>query len=168
MKLFSFLLVFFLFSLSAAAETDGFTPLIKVVTNEKASPYAVESLIQKGGDVNATDDQGRSVLMLAAMHHPSVLIPFLLVSNGAYINAKTPDTGQTALFFAVQYNSNPEVAAALLNYGADQDVKDVFGKTAYDYADRNPKLKGSLVLGLFHEHHEEDTSEDSSDSAISR
>ena len=139
-----------------AVENASFTPLIKAVTNENASPYAIETLILKGGYVNERDEDGRTVLMLAAMYHPDPLVHYLLIENGAKVNDRTPDTGKTALFYAVQYNSNPEVVSALLNYGADQNIKDVFGRTAYDYAQRNPKLKNADVLWLFSAHHEDD------------
>ena len=155
-----FLLSLFVALPASAVEDSGFTSLIEAVTKENTSPYAIESLIIKGGNVNEVDENGRTVLMLAAMHHPSELIPYLLIQGGADINARTPDTGKTALFFAVQYNPNPEIIPALLNYGADQNIKDVFGRTAYDYANRNPKLKNSPVLWLFQKH--QDTAEEPS------
>ena len=150
-----------------AGETPKFSVLLDAVTKETTSPYAIESLIIGGENVNAADEQGRTVLMLAAMYHPSPLVPYLLVQNGADVNARTPDTGQTALFFAAKYNSNPEVVSGLLNYGADQNIKDVFGKNAHHYALRNPALKKSPVLWLFHDHHEE-PADSSSKSAASR
>lgn len=163
------LLSFFCIRPVYAVEWNDFTPLIKAVTKESTSPYAIESLILNDGDVNAVDDQGRSVLMLASMYHPDPLVHYLLIQGGAEVNARMRDNGKTALFFAVQYNPNPKVVSLLLNYGADQNIKDVFGRTAYDYAERNPKLKGSVVLSLFHKHHEDDQEDDaSSASAASR
>ena len=103
--------------------------------------------------------------MLAAMYHPSPLVLHFLLLGGADINARTPDTGKTALFFAVRYNSNPEIVTALLNYGADPHIKDIFDRTAFDYADRNPKLKASSVSEQFLQHHDDTVS---SQSATSR
>ena len=163
------LLSFFCIRPVYAAEQKDFTPLIEAVTKAGTSPYAIETFILKNGDVNAVDDRGRSVLMLASMYHPDPLVHYLLIQGGAKINEQTRDSGKTALFFAVQYNPNPDVISLLLNYGADQNIQDVFGRTAYDYAERNPKLKGSLVLSLFHKHHEtSEEDEASSVSAISR
>ena len=127
--------------------------LVEAVKNEITDPHAVEIMIANGENVNLTDEQGRTPLMLAATYHPSPLVLYFLLLGGADINARMPDTGKTALFFAVQHNSNPEVVSALLKYGADQDIKDVFGRTAYDYAARNPKLKDSPVLEMFRQHH---------------
>ena len=140
-------------SFSAAA--NDFTPLIEAVRKKETSPYAIEALIKKGVYLGEKDDNGRTVLMLAAIHHPVDTAHSILIQNGADINARTPDTGQTALFFAVQYNT-PAVVLVLLSNGADPEIKDVFGRTAYDYADRNPKIKDNDILKLFpqyKEHH---------------
>lgn len=160
-----FLFVFYSFIPLAFAQTAGFTPLIEAVKKKTANEYVISTLIEKGADVNARDEQGRSVLMLAAMHNPHPSVIFMLIKEGARVNARTSDSGQTALFFAVQYNSNPEVVITLLNNGADQNMEDVFGKTAYDYIDRNPKIKGSEAEFLFKDY---DPGEESSDDEASR
>lgn len=165
MKLFSVFTLFFVIGFHAAAQTAGFTPLIEAVKKKTADEYVVGTLLQNGADVNARDEQGRSVLMLAAMHNPHPAVIFMLVKSGAKVNARTPDTGQTALFFAVRYNSSPEVVITLLNNGADQEIEDIFHKTAYDYIDRNPKIKESEAEFLFKDYTPE---EDSSDDEASR
>ena len=157
MKFVAVLVFFLCVQPVCAAENAAFTPLIEAVTKENTSPYAIETLIENGENVNAVDDQGRTALMLAAMYIPDPLAVYVLINHGAKVNAKTPDTGKTALFFALQYNKNPKVILTLLGNGADQDIKDVFGRTAYDYADRNSKLKNDPVLSLFHAYHMEDT-----------
>ena len=167
MKTFAVLIAFLFFAGSVhAIDNSSFTPLIEAVKNKNASPYAIGTLILKGGYIQEHDAEGRSVLMLAAMYHPDPLVHFLLISNGADVNERMPDTGKTALFYAVQYNSNPEVVAALLNYGADQNIEDVFGRTAYDYAGRNPKLRDSIILYMFSAHHD-DEDEDNNEEASS-
>ena len=69
------------------------------------------------------------------------------------------------MFFAVRYNPNPDVIITLLNNGADQDIEDIFHKIAYDYIDRNPKIKGSEAEFLFKDY---DPGEESSDDEASR
>ncbi|MBP3403974.1 MAG: ankyrin repeat domain-containing protein [Alphaproteobacteria bacterium] len=165
MKLFNAFAFFLAFSFHAAAQTAGFTPLIKAAAQKTVDEYAIGTLIQNGANVNSRDEQGRSVLMLAAMHNPRPAVIFALIKSGAEVNARTPDTGQTALFFAVRYNPNPDVIITLLNNGADQDIEDIFHKTAYDYIDRNPKIKGSEAEFLFKDY---DPGEESSDDEASR
>ena len=157
-------LLFFARPVIAGEEIEN-SLLIEAVKKETTDPHAVEIMVANRENVNVTDERGRTPLMLAAMYHPSPLVLHFLILGGADINARTPDTGKTALFFAVRYNSNPEIITALLNYGADPHIKDVFGRTAFDYADRNPKLKGSPVLERFHQRHDNTAS---SQSATSR
>ena len=148
------------FSFHAAAQTAGFTPLIEAVTEKYVSKPVIDTLIENGADVNTRDKQGRTALMLAAMDNPDPGVAYALIKNGAKVNARTPDTGQTALFFAVQYSTNPEIVILLLNKGSDQNIKDVFSKTAYDYMDRNPKIKGSNAEMLFNDYVPEPISSD--------
>lgn len=164
MKSFSVFVLFFLSAFNAAAQTAGFTPLIEAVTKKTADEYVVTTLIRNGGDVNARDGQGRSVLMLSAMRNPHPAVIFALIKSGAKVNARTPDTGQTALFFAVRYNSNPDVVLTLLQNGADQDIEDVFHKKAADYIDRNPKIKESEAVLLFKDYIPEESSDDNASS----
>jgi len=45
--------------------------------------------------------------------------------------------------FAASFNKNPDVITTLLNAGADAKAKSIEGKTAFDYAQDNPKIKGT-------------------------
>ena len=162
--------LFFYILVGNATADSSFSPLIKAVTNKNASPFAIDSLLKNGADANVKDSDGRSALMLAAMHNPDPLAVYTLIHFGARVNERETTSGKTALFFAVQYNPNPEVIMTLLNNGADQDITDFLGRTADDYADRNPKIKENPVLWLFHKYQpkDEDVEEDtSSDSAAS-
>ena len=130
-----------------------FIRVIDAVQKKEISPQAIEALIKKGGDVNEKDEAGRTVLMLASIYHPVDSVHSVLINHGADVNARTPDTGQTALFFAVRYN-NPSVVLIYLSRGCNPEIKDVFGRTAYDYAERNPKMKDSDILKLFPQYKE--------------
>ena len=57
----------------------------------------------------------------------------LLLENGTDIDAKEPETGKTALMYAVE-KGDVKTAKLLLSYGAGIDVADQNGKTAEDYA----------------------------------
>lgn len=140
----AFFLLFFLFPGMPAAAEAGFTPLIEAVT-QTSDEYAIDALIKKGGALNAVSGDGRTVLMMAAMYNSNPAVIYMLIKHGADVNARTPDTGKTPLFFAVQYNPNPEIIMTLLSNRADKNIRDIFGKKAVDYIDRNPKLQKSVA-----------------------
>ena len=67
-----------------------------------------------------------------------------LVKASADVNAQRKD-GLTPLMLAAIFNSNPAVIEALINAKADVNARDKAGKTAFDYAEYNPKIKGTPV-----------------------
>ena len=73
-----------------------------------------------------------------------------LIQDEANVNAKN-DTGTTPLMIAAGNNPNPEVLKALLEAGADAKAKNNEGKTAFDYARMNEKLKDTEALRLLEE-----------------
>jgi hypothetical protein len=64
------------------------------------------------------------------------------IDQGADVNARDKD-GSTPLIRAAQNNTNPEVITTLLKAGADAKAKNSSGKTAFDCAKNNAKLKGT-------------------------
>lgn len=127
------------------------------------APYACEVLIQYGADINATDNDGTTPAMIAAMDgSPDTLA--VLIKHGANINAADAQ-GRTPLILAVlpaeakaeislahvtpaaaaqvkphviksmgEYPLVVDTVKALLAAGADVSAKDKAGKTARDYA----------------------------------
>ena len=53
MKLFNAFAFFLAFSFHAAAQTAGFTPLIKAAAQKTVDEYAIGTLIQNGANVNS-------------------------------------------------------------------------------------------------------------------
>lgn len=53
---------------------------------------------------------------------------------------------QASRFTTAEFNPNPEVITKLLKAGADPKAKDKDGRTAFDYAKDNAKLKGTEAL----------------------
>jgi len=66
------------------------------------------------------------------------------------VNAKDSD-GRTALIQAAWHNQNPEVVGVLVQAGAERKAKDNSGKTAFDYAQGNPKLQGTDAYRMLDE-----------------
>ena len=54
--------------------------------------------------------------------------------------------------YAAERNDNPAVIEALIKAGADVSVRTkLFGKTAFDFAAENPKIKGTDVYWKLNE-----------------
>ena len=80
-----------------------------------------------GGDPNATDEKGRTVLMLAAEHEFGDPLVKLLLDRGAQVNVSDPK-GNTALMFAADAYL-PAIVRLLLDKGADVNARDKDGNT---------------------------------------
>jgi len=107
------------------------TKAVLITAVESGDTAQVESLLAKGADVNAKDEDGRMAFMFAAGEgHPSILE--VLLAKGADVNAKDKND-RTALFFAAS-KGHPSIVKALLAKGADVNAKDKDGRTALHYA----------------------------------
>ena len=87
----------------------------------------INALLAKGANVNATDDYGRTALMLAVIRKSSDAVNALL-DRGANIDA-ADKTGTTALMWAVEHG-NLNMVKALLDRGANVGVTKIQGWTA--------------------------------------
>lgn len=67
-----------------------------------------------------------------------------LIKTGADVKERDKD-GLTVLMHAAWKNENPAVIEALINAGADVKARDIEGRTVFDYAEKNPKIKGTPV-----------------------
>ena len=84
----------------------------------------VESLLNKGADVNAKDEDGETPLYRASFWN-LVGIAKLLIENGADVNAK--DTyGFTPLYWA-SYKGYADIAKFLIDNGADVNAQNNYG-----------------------------------------
>ena len=102
----------------------------------------VSDLVSAGADVEATNPQGLSVLMLAAAYGQSDVV-HLLVELGADINRSAVVTwagrrigGVTPLMAACcDSTGRADVVELLLDLGANAAARDSEGRTAFDYAE---------------------------------
>lgn len=113
---------------------------------ERGDFNTVKELIENGANVDARDRMMNTPLIRAASLGNAKMVE-LFLEHGADINAQNAD-GQTALIAAADYNrhlgnldvdSYEATIKLLLDAGADVQVRDNTGRTAYDYA--RPSIK---------------------------
>jgi ankyrin repeat protein len=110
----------------ASVNSDEFMQLCM-----KGTSLQVEAALRNGADVNASYNDGRTTLMMAAVNKDANMIAVLL-RYGADINFRV-GYGETALMRATLANE-PDRIAALIGYGADVNIKDRAGRTALTHA----------------------------------
>ena len=98
-------------------------------------------LLDRGADIEATDNYGFTPLYLAAINDHEAVVTCLL-GRGAEINAKNED-GITPLYCAA-VNGHEAVVTCLLDRGADTEAIDKDGKTAFEVA-KNDQIKELLL-----------------------
>jgi ankyrin repeat protein len=98
-------------------DRDAITATMVVGSPPFGPALATGFLLERGGDMNARDGEGRTLLMLAAA---SDAIPIdvvkLLLAKGADVNVRTP-SGETALGLAKRHGNTP-VVDLLVHAGA--------------------------------------------------
>lgn len=114
-----------------------------ILAARSGSTELVHALIEKGTNVNAKDDMGRTALMWAANNGAAETAEFLL-SHGAEVDAKD-QTAKTALLWTTSRSFDrfalvqtlADTTQVLLTHGADLTVSDIDGKTPLMWATAN-------------------------------
>jgi hypothetical protein len=111
---------------------EKLTPLIATARNTavETSPQLLETvrlLLDKGAEVDARDESGKTALMWAAFNDHADIMR-LLLDKGAQVDALA-DSGRTALMMAADLGSKKAIAL-LLARKANVNLKNKEGKTA--------------------------------------
>lgn len=118
-------------------DIDNFSvsPTASLIGRIKSSMFTSESeiqyLVNNGGDINFTENNGLTPLMLAAKGK-SKSATKALIKLRAKLD-QTDNAGRTALMHAVT-SSSEDICEMLLRAGAKADLKDTDGKTAFDFS----------------------------------
>jgi len=105
-------------------------------------PHLVKLLLDEGIDINSSNPFGKTALMYAAQYNLYDTAKLLLESNTG-VNKQTTQANDncsytirrhsvTALHYAVRY-ADSKFIKLLLDNGADKEIRDTEGKTAYDW-----------------------------------
>jgi len=115
------------------------------------NPAVIQTLIKEGAEVNLADSMGRTALVFAAQYNAKSEVLGALIAAGAAVNIIGRDyynVGFTPLMYAaISESGAAEKLGLLLDAEADARPRSREGKTAFDYAARNPAIpRGSPVL----------------------
>ena len=124
------------------------SPLIAAVS-AKAPLTFIETLLNKGADVNHKSKFGETALTLACKNKDDMVIAHLL-KKGSSVNHVVQKTGETALTTAVHYKVPLSVIEMLVKQGASVNHVENNGNTALMYACKNNEEKVAKLL-LQHE-----------------
>jgi len=118
--------------------------LFAAVKKGNIQAQAIESLIEKGADVNAKTVDGKTPLHKAALNN-SIETAQLLIEKGADVNAKDKWGRKTPLQAAASNNSI-ETAQLLIEKGADVNAEDNDGETPLHAAAVNNSIETAQLL----------------------
>lgn len=125
---------------------DG-TPMLNIAV--RSDNYELtEWLIENGADINTeSEDRGYTPVMDAVWRGNEKITRFM-ISKGADLNTICKE-GQSNLVLAVGAN-RPGIVKLLVENGADPDIKDMMGMSAYQYAKLFRKEELVKLLEPFH------------------
>lgn len=86
--------------------------------------------LDAGFDVDAEDDKGNTLLLLASQNVNRKMVELLLAKR-ASVNHRNAQ-GNTALHFAMAYDTDGALGEFLIAHGADDSIENNFGLTPYD------------------------------------
>lgn len=115
---------------------NGFTPLLWAAVFQPDAKV-LQALIQNGADPKTKlpdEAGGQNLLHIAAEDTTDPQTIHVLIDAGLDVNAITNPqmTGSTAFMAAVRNNGNPEVIKALLERGANTEIRSTQGRRAWE------------------------------------
>jgi histidinol-phosphate/aromatic aminotransferase/cobyric acid decarboxylase-like protein len=118
----------------AIAEVHGLNPANILCSNGsdellENSARIARLLLEKGVNVDATDEHGYTPLMMAANRNNLPLVK-LLLSAGADVNRQQSD--ELNQLSVLMFAPHPEMVRFLLEHGADPTIRTAYGKNAYE------------------------------------
>lgn len=129
------------------ARDDMGVPMLNIACRNDNFEMA-ETLLDLGAELNAvSDDRGYTAVMDAVWRGNEKITKFL-ISKGADLNTISKE-GQSNLILAVGAN-RPELCQILAEAGADPDIKDMMGMSAYSYANLFRKQTLVDILKPYH------------------
>ncbi|MEP6925170.1 MAG: ankyrin repeat domain-containing protein [Pyrinomonadaceae bacterium] len=131
------------------------TPLMSL--DGDAKPELVQLLLTYGARVNSTDDDKAGVLLNAVRNYAEPEVLEMLIQAGAKVDAADKE-GKTALIEAAS-DDNLEAVKVLLGAGADPNLKNAGGETAFSETGSEEIRQLLIAHGAINENEETEDSE---------
>ena len=124
-----------------ARDESGITPLHWAAVGNQ-NPAVIQALLAAGADAMVRTESSITPLHRAALFNENLAVTQALLAAGADPMARTESGDETPLHWAAG-NGSPAVVQALLAAGADAMMRTAMGRTPWDIAQDNEKLKGT-------------------------
>lgn len=123
------------------------TPMINIAVRND-NEELVKKFIKLGADINAVSEDRGYTPVMDAVWRGNLELTKLFIKEGAELNTINKE-GQTNLVLAVGANKT-KIIEALAKSGADPDIKDQMGMSAYGYASLFKKEEILSILEPYH------------------
>ena len=123
------------------------TPMINIAVRND-NEELVKKFIKLGADINAVSEDRGYTPVMDAVWRGNLELTKLFIKEGAELNTINKE-GQTNLVLAVGANKT-KIMEALAKAGADPDIKDQMGMSAYGYASLFKKEEILSILEPYH------------------
>ncbi len=133
--------------MSINSRDDTGTPMLNIACRSDNFEF-VQMFLELGADLNAvSEDRGYTAVMDAVWRGNEKITKFL-IDQGAELNTINKE-GQSNLILAVGANRE-NIVRLLAENGADPDVRDMMGMSAYNYATLFKKTRLVEILQPYH------------------
>ena len=132
-----------------ARDNDGATALM--ISAKHNAPGIMAEILDAGAEINAKDNKRRTAIFYAAENESAEsarIITERLTSAGKNIRTIRDAEGFTALMYAAERSTNPEIIRIFIDAGSDVNAKDKNGMTALMLAaakNIRPEILYSLI-----------------------
>lgn len=114
------------------AHNDHDESVLALAIKSKCDDDIINLLIERGADTEDFDNEGVGIFDYAITYN-NIMLVRKMIDNGYNVNHTSRRSRFTPLMGAVCYGRG-EIAALLLEHGADKNAQDVHGFTAMDFA----------------------------------
>ncbi len=97
--------------------------------------HRIKGIIETIPDINISDPQGYTYLMIAVMQYKADIVKVLLEAGADPNRGRKDGVRPLAVVFLKKMDNREEIIRLLIEHGADPSLADKPGQTAFDFAE---------------------------------